>query len=674
LRKAKKDLKKKFQLPDYNYMGRKNEIENFNALELASEIDERVINFANNYKNDAKTLSEIITKKKKFPRDKFDRLKQAFPCMICSLRDYAEYIPLEKELFDIIIIDEASQVSIAQAFPAIIRSKKMIVLGDRKQFGNVKTSNASKELNTAYFKRVKDALEEEKGTLTSDLEIRADKLNIGNSILDFMESLSNFETTLKKHFRGYPEMISFSSKYFYGNKLQALKIRGKPIEDVLEFVEVEHDGQFDQYKNTNEQEVNKILELILDQLEGEDHRSACVITPHTEQQTLISKIFSEHPKYEDMLRLLKFRSFTFDSCQGEERDIVYYSFVANPSKDRLYGVLPKSMEEQNEEELDRNKKLQRVNVAFSRGKEKLVFVHSKPISDFSAGRDALFHYKSILENKKDLRTSGDVDPNSEAEKKVLEWIKQAPFMSHNPDLETQFEIGKYLSSIDESYTHPKYRVDFLLRFNIDGKQRDIIIEYDGFEFHFENKSEVDAGNWQYYLSEKDIERQHILEAYGYKTIRLNKFNIGDDPIETINDLVEETLNQFEEDGDTLIKKVLEDTAVAQEGLKTGQYKVCSKCDKNKPISDFENPSLDSGLQRLCKSCKPITSRKKKKRKSSSSNSDYKKCPNCNKSYPKSEFEDRTTASGRRRLCGPCKAESVRKQELRSAQWHRMNWK
>ena len=71
--------------------------------------------------------------------------------MICSLRDYAEYIPLERELFDIIIIDEASQVSIAQAFPAIIRAKKMIVLGDRKQFGNVKTSNASKEMNTAYF-------------------------------------------------------------------------------------------------------------------------------------------------------------------------------------------------------------------------------------------------------------------------------------------------------------------------------------------------------------------------------------------------------------------------------------------------------------------------------------------------------------------------------------------
>ena len=78
----------------------------------------------------------------------------------------------------------------------------------------------------------------------------------------------------------------------------------------------------------------------------------------------------ESEKYEEILGRLKFRSFTFDSCQGEERDIIYYSFVANPEKDRLWAVLPKSMSAQDEEELDRNKKLQRMNVAFSRGKPK----------------------------------------------------------------------------------------------------------------------------------------------------------------------------------------------------------------------------------------------------------------------------------------------------------------
>jgi superfamily I DNA and/or RNA helicase len=91
--------------------------------------------------------------------------------MICKLRDYAEYIPLEPKLFDIVIIDEASQVSIAQALPAILRAKKMIVLGDRKQFGNVKTSMASKELNTSYFKSECDAMPKEINALIASAKL-----------------------------------------------------------------------------------------------------------------------------------------------------------------------------------------------------------------------------------------------------------------------------------------------------------------------------------------------------------------------------------------------------------------------------------------------------------------------------------------------------------------------
>ena len=51
LRETRSDIEKKFQLPEYNYAARKLEIENYNALELATQIT-RVINFADKYKND----------------------------------------------------------------------------------------------------------------------------------------------------------------------------------------------------------------------------------------------------------------------------------------------------------------------------------------------------------------------------------------------------------------------------------------------------------------------------------------------------------------------------------------------------------------------------------------------------------------------------------------------
>lgn len=236
-------------------------------------------------------------------------------------------------------------------------------------------------------------------------------------------------------------------------------------------------------------------------------------------------------------------------------------------------------------------------------------------------------------------------------------------LTHRPEIKAQFEIGRYLEAIDPGYKHPEYRVDFLLRFTIEGKQRDIIVEYDGFEYHFNNAAEIDAGNWRHYLTEADVEREHVLESYGHKTIRLNKFNIGKDQPQTINDLLSRALEEFEETGDNLIKKVLEDSAVAHEGLLTGTYKHCKRCDQNKPIDQFERPGTTRGYGNYCHDCvnPPSSKKKKKKRKGGAASTGKKTCPNCKKSFDLSEFVDKSTKRGVRRLCKACKRISVQKQ-------------
>ena len=91
---------------------------------MTQEFDKRFLEFQENNKNDAKTFKNIISKKLRFLR-KISKIKNAFLCIIAGIRDYAEYIPLDKHVFDLLIIDEASQVSIAQAFPAIVRAKNL---------------------------------------------------------------------------------------------------------------------------------------------------------------------------------------------------------------------------------------------------------------------------------------------------------------------------------------------------------------------------------------------------------------------------------------------------------------------------------------------------------------------------------------------------------------------
>lgn len=612
LQERQKIIKKKFQQNDFDYISDTKSLQNYNILKLANELDSRVIEFTENHRNDAKTLNEIIRQKKRFPKEMFDKLSMSFPCMICSLRDYSDYIPLERELFDVVIIDEASQVSIGQALPAIIRAKKMIVMGDKMQFSNVKTHNANKELNNTNFNSVLHHIKDINiPSSKEEMEIRVKNLNVSNSVLDFIETVTNFNITLKKHFRGYNEIISYSSKYFYDNSLQPMKLTTKGADEIIEFIKVK--DAFNKRLNTNENEANKILELILKQLDEADFRSVAVITPHREQQTYISSVISSSDKYDEILNKLKFKCFTFDTCQGEERDIVYYSCVATKDSDKLNYVFPKDLHSTDEIEIDRKRRLQRLNVGFSRAKEKIIFIHSKPIEEYkSSFKHALLHYRSILNNKKDP-TIDDIDSKSPMEEKVLEWLSSLTIRNkYKNKLFAQFKMGDFLKSIDKNYQHPSYVVDFLLIFYVDNIQYKIVIEYDGFEYHFQKHDEINAGNWEHYLKESDIERQNNIEEYGIKIIRLNRFNLGHDPIITLDEKIENALNGLRSEGLSIINNTVSDTRMAITGLEKGEMRVCKRCNQNKPISQFQIPGAKN-LKIYCSECVPLTKRSKRKK-------------------------------------------------------------
>ena len=127
-----KELEEGFEFEKVDYFGNKSKLEQLNASKLSFNIDKKAIKYVNDFKADIKIIRNIIKKKKKFPTQEFESLQKGFPCIISSLRDFAEFIPLYPNMFDVVVIDEASQVSIAQALPALLRAKKVIVMGDRK--------------------------------------------------------------------------------------------------------------------------------------------------------------------------------------------------------------------------------------------------------------------------------------------------------------------------------------------------------------------------------------------------------------------------------------------------------------------------------------------------------------------------------------------------------------
>lgn len=605
-------LKTKFDaIPTFDYLKDKTQFEQMNTLKLVNLIDERVTSFATKYKADAKTLQQIIRAKSKFPLDKFAVLRQAFPCMIAGLRDFAEFIPFKSSLFDLVIIDEASQVSIAQAMPAILRAKQVLVLGDRRQFGNVKATNASKRINQGYFQQVMTTFTDEVSHGDISQETRAKNFNIRHSVMDFFELASNYTTQLKKHFRGYPEMISFSSEHVYQDGLQALKIRGKPIDDVLEFIQVPDLERLETKKNVSEQEADLIFGRLEALMKLDEPPSVAIITPFRDQVSYLQARANDRLDHAKLMKKLKLAIFTFDTCQGEERDVIFYSFVANRQADSLNYIFPRDLKV-TEDEIDGNLKFQRLNVGFSRGKEQLVFVHSKPLGEFSGSiKRVLMHYQTVLENAKAMPDHEDVDQSSPMEAEVLDWLKTTSFVTRNAaniEIVPQFELGAYLKALNPTYTHPAYKVDFLVRLKTENGIHQIIIEYDGFEFHFDERSRVDTSNWKSYLTAADVERECVLESYGYKMLRINRFNVGHDPVETLDARLHEMFGQFaQSDEDHHIVSAIKEKA---EGLESGRLKTCSKCGQARPLASFRDSKLKSGYSRNCKACKPSTSRKR----------------------------------------------------------------
>ncbi len=628
----KQKLEKEFQrIPELNYSQAKKDIEELVTTQMTYIMDGRLVNFYDQSRSDAKTLRDIIRKKQRFPKDEFLKLKEAFPCILAGIRDYAEYIPLEPEIFDLVVIDEASQVSIAQAFPALLRAKKVLILGDKRQFSNVKSAQVRTATNREYLNDLERVFKDSVSTDQAKLS-RLSKFNIKTSILEFFEFISNYHTQLLKHFRGYKETISYSNRYFYQNNLQVMKIRGKNIDDVLKFSFIKHDGKEDLYPNTNSLEGEFIINELKKLKEVDSNSSVCIITPHTNQQKLLMEMISKLPERDFFFDKLQLKIMTFDTCQGEERDIVFYSMVATENSDRLWGVFIKDLSQVDIEE-DGQIKAQRLNVGFSRAKERMHFVLSKPLDKFSGSvGEALRHYYNALEEGKKEPLPNEVDPNSPKEKEVLNWITQTTFWQDNfPEnlmLKPQFELGKYLKQLDKTYTYPNYKVDFLLVYK-DPRHNThkIIIEYDGFEEHFRNIDEVNEYNYTEYYSDDDVYRQKVLESYGYKFLRINRFNSGEDPIQTINTRIENLVKNY-----SASHKRLSRIYETIENLQNGQMKECPKCNEVRSAEDFKDSSLITGYGRFCKYCKGNISYSEL-RSSLSDNtdleSDDKTCPRCN---------------------------------------------
>lgn len=325
------NIRNKMQVPIWEYSNKLNlndhnqmkDVQLLMRLQYVSQII-KVMNV--NRKNiqrfhEALKMSSDTEKLAKFSEINFDAVLKAFPIWLTKLSEVKDALPFEKELFDVVIIDEATQCDIASCLPLIQRAKRVVFAGDPNQLRHV--SFLSKGIQ-AIFKSKYNLQKIDNSTLNY-----RDK-----SILDLvMSSLQSNDQVamLDEHFRSLSPIIAFSNEQFYDSQLKIMTSRPDETEQGLYFV----DNKGTRDKNgTNEKEGNAILtavrELVVKEkeLDAKICSSLGILSPFRAQVDWLAKQLLEQFEMEEIEKH-KIRVGTAYSFQGEERDIMHLSMTVD---------------------------------------------------------------------------------------------------------------------------------------------------------------------------------------------------------------------------------------------------------------------------------------------------------------------------------------------------------
>jgi hypothetical protein len=201
-------------------------------------------------------------------------ITRIFPIWLGEMRNLGGVLPLQSAIFDMAVVDEASQVNIPEVVPAFYRAKSFVVVGDQKQLGLEAAGLFA--INRTYeeltwnncFGGVRGAI--------NYAEAKQRKLNVSDSsILDFMVSpttgLSIPQATLDEHYRSMPSLANYTSQQFYeddGGLKVMTEVSTNLGKDSFRFFEV--GGERAQDGKYVPKEVDKALELVRSILSGNE--------------------------------------------------------------------------------------------------------------------------------------------------------------------------------------------------------------------------------------------------------------------------------------------------------------------------------------------------------------------------------------------------------------------
>lgn len=401
------------------------------------------------------------------------------PCWMMSPLAVAQYVPKEAFSFDLCIIDEASQMPPEAAIGALLRCNQTVVVGDTNQLPP-----------SSFFRKMID-----------DEEADEDDVVLNESILEMANATFRPARRLRWHYRSrHSGLIRFSNSLVYNGDLIVFPSATESMARMgVEFRKV--DGLYK--SGTNALEAQEVVSAALEFMRTDPNRSLGIVTLNQKQRDLIAEEFEyalgqdrqAQAYIEDWKEkndgLEEFFIKNLENVQGDERDIIFIGTVYGPESHGarvaqrfgpINGVAGK----------------RRLNVLFSRAKEKIVTFSSMTSADIVAeenGNAGAYMLKRWLEYAAGGMLDGGLntakEPDSDFEVFVMDQIRA---MGCEPV--PQVGVAGYF--IDIGVRHPEWPYGFILG-----------VECDGASYHSAKSAR-----------DRDRLRQEVLERLGWNFHRI----------------------------------------------------------------------------------------------------------------------------------------------------------
>mgnify|MGYP002750546622 CR=1 FL=1 len=289
-------------------------------------------------------MERIKTFKKYLSEDQnLQNFQEIFPVII-STNLSCTYLGTPQKQFDIVMMDEAGQCSIANALIPIARGKQLMLVGDPQQLKPVIILDGN--INQALMDKYQ--IPKEYNYIENSIYTTYTKVDVINN-----------ETLLSHHYRCNDKIIEFSNRKYYNNKL---KFRGTSKEKhPLEFYDTSKDDIND---NTYQKNISRVeAEFIVDYVKEHPNENIGIITPFVKQKECIETFLRDSHINNDNISV-----GTVHAYQGNQKQtIIFSTAITHRTHDKTYNWLKN------------NKEL--INVAVSRAVDKLIMLGNQDAMD-----------------------------------------------------------------------------------------------------------------------------------------------------------------------------------------------------------------------------------------------------------------------------------------------------